>query len=109
MTTPARTFNYAYDAMERATGMTDTVGNTYVSGVQYGAANQLLQITYDDGPADFFGGTETRTYNSLLQLTGISSHSVSMQYNYNAGQNNGKIASAVNYSLSGEQVVYTYL
>ena len=31
-----------------------------------------------------------------------------MQYNYHAGQNNGKIASAVNYNLSGEQVVYTY-
>ena len=31
-----------------------------------------------------------------------------MQYNYTAGQNNGKIASAVNYNLSGEQVVYTY-
>ncbi len=41
-------------------------------------------------------------------MTGISSEYVSMQYSYNAGQNNGKIASAVNYNLSGEQVVYTY-
>jgi YD repeat-containing protein len=32
MTTPIRTFNHSYDAMERATGMTDTGGVTYVSG-----------------------------------------------------------------------------
>jgi YD repeat-containing protein len=71
MTTPARTFNYAYDAMERATGMTDTLGNTYVSGVQYGAANQLLQITYGDEPANFYGGT---TDAHLQQPAAVDRH-----------------------------------
>jgi hypothetical protein len=59
-----------------------------------------LQITYN-------GIGETRTYNSLLQLTSIYTGSVSLTYNYTAGQDNGKIASTTN-NVSGEQVVYTY-
>jgi RHS repeat-associated protein len=101
------TNNYSYDQMERPVGMTDAAsGNAYVSGVQYGPANQMLQISYTPTA----GGTlltETRTYNSLLQLTGINTGSVNLTYNYTAGQDNGKIASATN-NVSGEQVVYTY-
>jgi RHS repeat-associated protein len=78
--------------------MTDTGGVTYVSGVQYGPANELLQITYG-------AVSETRTYNSLLQLTSIYTGNVNAQYTYTAGQNNGRMASA---TVSGEQVVYTY-
>jgi hypothetical protein len=47
------------------------------------------------------------TYNSLVQLTGISRGSVSLTYNYTAGQDNGKIASTTN-NTTGEQVVYQY-
>jgi hypothetical protein len=48
--------------MYRPVGMTDQNSNTDVSNVTYNPANQLLSINY-------FGSTETRTYNSLNQLT----------------------------------------
>ena len=100
----------SYDQMERAVGMTDAVADVaIVSGIQYGLANQMLQITYGDLNQwqQFQGVTETRTYNSLLPLTGINAGSVNLTYNYTAVQNNGKIASTAN-NVSGEQVVYTY-
>ena len=101
MITPTRNFSYSYDAMERATGMTDVANNTtLVSGIQYGYSNETLQIVYN-------GLTETRTYNSLLQLTGINTGAVNLTYSYTTGSNNGKIASATN-NASGEQVVYQY-
>ena len=106
MTTPMRTFNFTYDAMERATGMNDTGGNTYVNGVQYGPANQLLGISYTGTPGGALLG-ETRTYNSLLQLTSIYTSYVSLTYAYTAGQDNGKIASTTN-GITGEVVQYTY-
>ncbi|MGD0497692.1 MAG: RHS repeat-associated core domain-containing protein [Bryobacteraceae bacterium] len=62
-----------------------------------------------------WAGTETRTYNSLLQLThavvpglmdNLSERS-RMQYIYTAGQNNGRIAESID-GISGEDVQYTY-
>ena len=106
------TMNYSYDAMERATGMTDAAsGSAYVSGVQYGPSNELLQMSYT-ATAGASQVNETLTYNSLLQLTGISASggglgTVNLTYTYTAGQNNGKMASATN-GVSGEQVVYQY-
>jgi RHS repeat-associated protein len=100
--------NYSYDAMERATGMTDNAtGDSYVSGITYNAANQLLTMTYTPSVTNGGGTSESRTYNNLLQLTGISGGGISLTYNYTAGQDNGKIASQYN-AISGETVQYVY-
>ena len=98
------TYNYTYDAMARLNGMTGT-DNGGVSNVSYGPANELLSINY-------YGATETRTYNSLLQLTNITATvqggtGINLTYNYTAGANNGKIASMTD-ALSGETVAYQY-
>ena len=78
-----------------------------VNSLQYNAANQVKAINYYDA-------TETRAYNSLMQLTNITTNDVylpsskiNITYNYTAGSNNGKIGSATD-SLSGETVTYQY-
>jgi hypothetical protein len=96
-------YGYNFDNMYRPSGLgTGTnYGTTVVSAVNYGPSNQLLGMTYN-------GVTESRTYNSLLQLTSIYSGTVSMQYNYPAGpSNNGKACLATDL-VTGEQVAYTY-
>jgi YD repeat-containing protein len=75
-------------------------GAALVSNVQYGAASQMLQMTYS-------GITETRQYNNMFQLTQLTAGSVNMQYNYTAGSNNGKISSQSDL-VSGEGVTYAY-
>jgi len=52
-------------------------------------------------------GSESRSYNALLQMTGLTSGSVSMTYNFSGTQNNGKIVSEHDNS-SGETVTYAY-
>lgn len=90
-----------YDTMGRPYSATDlTVNQSVVGSASYGAASQLLTLS-----GGF--GTETRTYNAMLQLTGISSPGVNLQYSYSGTQNNGKIVSQTNL-VSGEQVSYTY-
>src|SRR5260370_4044315 len=92
--------------MMRTQGMTDQNNASVVSGVDYGPANELRHMTYN-------GGTETRTYNSMLQLTNITGVSGTVTYqniNYTfpaAGQNAGKILSQTD-STSGETVSYVY-
>ncbi len=87
--------------MSRLAGMTDQNSNTDVSGVTYNAANQLTGITY-------FGSPETRTYNSLGQMTQLwASSSVYYNYNYPTGTNNGKVSSTYE-AFSGETISYTY-
>jgi RHS repeat-associated protein len=97
-------YNYSYDAMMRANAMTDQSSSSIVSGVQYGAANQMLSMSYDSG-------TETRTYNSMLQLTNITFASTllnqNITYTFPSGTNNGKISSQTD-SISGETVTYQY-
>ncbi len=98
------TYNYTYDAMARLNGMTGT-DNGGVSNVSYGPANELLSINY-------YGAIETRTYNSLLQLTNISATvqggtGINLTYNYTGALNNGKIVSMTD-ALSGETVAYQY-
>jgi RHS repeat-associated protein len=90
--------------MMRAHAMTDQSSSSIVSGVQYGAANQVLSMSYDSG-------TETRTYNSMLQLTNITFASIllnqNITYTFPSGTNNGKISSQTD-SISGETVTYQY-
>ena len=60
-----------------------------------------------------FSVQETRTYNSMLQLTQIQSMgspnnwSQNIQYVYSATQNNGRIIQSID-AVSGEQVTYQY-
>lgn len=82
--------------------MTDLASQaSLVSATTYGPSNELLSMT-----GQLY---ETRTYNSMLQLTQLymSGGSVYVNYNYPATQNNGKIASQTDIN-TGEQVVYTY-
>ena len=90
---------YQFDAMGRLGGMTEN--SSPVASATYGVAGETLNLTYD-------GYSETRTYNSLFQLTRMTVGGVmDMQYVYPAGQNNGRITQAVD-GISGETVVYTY-
>src|SRR5260370_33780483 len=87
--------------MMRPQGMTDQNSASVVSGVDYGPANELKHMTYN-------GGTETRTYNSMLQLTNISGLGQSINYTFPAaGSNAGKILSQTD-TISGETVNYLY-
>ncbi len=89
------TDTYTYDAMGRLSSM----GATW----------------NPDGTLATFNG-QTRSYNSLGQLTQITGQmfngqnyftAINMQYNYVAGQNNGRISSTVD-GVTGETVNYTY-
>ena len=95
-------YNYSYDSMNRLSGMKTSGGTTVVSNVTYNAANQLLTMNYD-------GLAETRTYNTLNQLTNITAGtSENLTYSYpTTGTNNGKVSSMYN-AISGETVTYTY-
>src|ERR1700730_4345322 len=78
--TPGPTYTYSFDSMHRPTGLTDQNSYAAVSSVQYGGpcaqANQLSSISY-------FGATETRCYNNLMQLTSISiPGQLNITYNY---------------------------
>jgi YD repeat-containing protein len=73
-----------------------------ISNATYGAAGQLLSMTGANGAP-----SETRTYNSIGQMTQLQSGGLNIQYNYSATQNNGKITSQYD-AISGEHIVYTY-
>jgi YD repeat-containing protein len=96
---------YQYDMDGRMTGMTWDTGNgsgpqPYASAT-YGLAGQLTSLSYG-------AGTETRTYNSLLQLTSQSIPGyMNMTYTYSATQNNGRITGSVD-SVTGESTTYSY-
>src|ERR1017187_36324 len=110
---------YLYDAMGRLNGMTETSclnqtvtqtpcspnnGST-VATAAHGPAGEITGLSYD-------GFSETRTYNSLLQLTrmtatGSGQTAMDMQYTFSGTQNNGRITQSTD-GVSGETVVYTY-
>ena len=109
-----QTFGYGYDSMGRPNTLSQTAGTTglnralpisLVASVSYGPAGELLSMS---GVI----GEETRTYNSLLQLTSVSASGqfdplVSMQYTYPEGANIGKISKQKNL-LNGEELQYQY-
>jgi YD repeat-containing protein len=92
--------------MARLNTLTEDLYNNkaMITGVTYGAANEMRQVSavYNSGV-----NAETRTYNSLFRLTGLSDGNLNVQYSYSATQNNGKILSRTD-AVSGEQVTYTY-
>ena len=105
-------YTYSFDAMGRPTGLTNESSVAVVGGVQYGAANELLAIN-----STFNGGNafETRTYNSMLQMTDLKAGTfagganlMNLHYTFSPTQNNGKITTQKD-NLSGEEVQYTYL
>jgi hypothetical protein len=79
-----------YDNMGRLISTTEDLGwgPQPAASAQYGPAGQLLNLSY-------FGINETRTYNSLLQVTRMTAayggNVMDMQYNYSPTQNNGRI------------------
>jgi RHS repeat-associated protein len=99
--TAGPTYTYSVDAMDRATGLKDQNNNVAVSGVTYNAANQFLTV-------DYLGANETRTYNSMNQMTRLSvPGSLDISYNFVSGADNGKIGSQKD-NISGETVTYQY-
>ena len=95
------TYTYSFDSMSRPAGLTNQSSNTIVSGLGYGPANEMLSMTYN-------GTTESRNYNTMLQLTSIASNGINMTYVYpGAGANNGKACLTIDNAV-GEQVAYSY-
>ena len=79
-------YSLQYDVNGRLSGMLDAAnGNATVATASYGVAGEMLGLSY-------FGYSETRTYNNLLQMTRQTvSGMMDMQYVYQAGANNGRI------------------
>ena len=97
-------YGFTYDANGRLGGMQDVEsghGNATVATASYGVAGEMLGLSY-------FGYSETRTYNALLQMTHVTVPGMmDMQYLYTAGANNGRIAQSVD-GVTGETLTYGY-
>jgi hypothetical protein len=95
-------YAFTYDVNGRLGSMQDVAaGNTTVASASYGVAGEMLGLSY-------FGYSETRTYNSLLQMTHATVPGMmDMQYLYTAGANNGRIAQSID-GVAGETLNYTY-
>ena len=89
-------YAYQFDAMGRTNGMTGPPWNLTIATAAYGPAGELTSLNGD-----------TRTYNTLGQLTRISGGGIDLEYVYTAGQNNGRITQQIDH-VSGEQVTYQY-
>ena len=103
-------YAYTFDSLGRPIALTDQTSSVAaVSGVTYGPAGEMLTIDY----GMYSTVNESRTYNSLLQLTNIGAYNVNTgaqfgrQYSYSGTQNNGKIQWDKD-TISGEQVSYQY-
>ena len=92
-----------FDGMGRLQKLTDlTASSDIIANATYAPTGQLLTMTGASGAPN-----ETRTYNSIGQMTRLQSGSLDIQYAYPATQNNGKISSQYD-SVSGEQITYMY-
>jgi len=96
------TYTYSFDSMHRPVTLTDQNNYQAVNSVTYRVASQLLTMSY-------FGVSETRTYNNMLQMTRLSiPGQVDISYTFpSATTNNGKINSQTD-NISGETVTYQY-
>ncbi len=90
----APSYTFGYDSMARLNTMTDSSQSQLVTGVTYGAAGEITGIAGQY--------TESRGYNSRLQLTSMNG----VQFTYGSG-NNGKIASQYD-PVGGETLTYAY-
>jgi RHS repeat-associated protein len=94
---------YQYDPDGRLSGMTmdNGSGPQPFANATYTPAGQLYQLSYGYW-------TETRTYNSMMQLISQSvPGALNMTYNYSATQNNGRIIGLAD-GITGENTTYTY-
>jgi len=89
-----------YDSMGRLATLTENGSTNVISSTTYGPAGELQAMSGS-------WGSEARSYNAMLQMTALSSGSLSLAYNYSSTQNNGKITSQHDY-VSGEDISYTY-
>ncbi len=105
---PGATYNYTYDSMARLYGMTDASAGAVVNSVTYGPANEMLNMSFY---MSAYLTSETRTYNTLGQMTNLSVvnglTNTSTDYRYPTGSNNGKISSQ-KINATGEEVQYAY-
>ena len=124
---PATAFQYQYDNVSRLTTMLQTTctglsqpgslwhlgSSSTIASASYNAAGEITSMSYD-----MF--SETRTYNTLLQLTQetasgawyfnnqyVNLTAKNMSYVYSVAQNNGKILQSTD-NVTGETVNYTY-
>ncbi|HEV8414572.1 MAG TPA: RHS repeat-associated core domain-containing protein [Bryobacteraceae bacterium] len=92
-----------FDGMGRLQKLTDlTASSDIIANATYAPTGQLLTMTGASGAPN-----ETRTYNSIGQMTRLQSGSLDIQYAYPTTQNNGKISSQYD-NVSGEQITYMY-
>jgi len=98
-------YQYSFDSMGRQLQLVNiTTGDIFAHAATYNAASQLTGFSY--GPA--VGWAETRTYNTLGQLTRLTvPTAVDMEYTFSLTQNNGRITKQKDW-VSGEEVNYTY-
>lgn len=109
-------YTFQYDANGRLSGMVQPPTDQYpyewtLATASYGAAGQMTGFGYQE-----YGGfryNESRSYNAMLQMTGIGAAQtngvglMNMAYVYTAGANNGRIAQSID-GLTNETVDYTY-
>jgi RHS repeat-associated protein len=119
---PGPVNTYTYDAMgnlaslsQQCSGCQDfplLLYSPVSANATYNQAGQVTGLTYGGNYPVY---QETRSYNSLLQLTTATAAYASypytavmnMQYNYSATQNNGRIVNSVD-GVAGQHVSYTY-
>lgn len=100
------TVSVALDSMKRPLSVTRNPNNgnpieTVVNNIAYNAAGAITQLQYNSI-------TETRDFNVLGQITGISYNgTLRHEYRYSATNNDGGITSYKNWQ-SGEDVQYQY-
>jgi YD repeat-containing protein len=105
-----KTYTYSFDSMNRFSGLVDNQSTplTWVQSVVYGPSNELQQMQMNFSVSN--GVVETRTYNTLLQLTGINDQTYqNIGYVYSATQNNGRIMQAVGSGLGTVSYAYDSL
>ncbi len=91
-------FFYSYNSLGQLSKMGTNPGQgDWVSNATYNVDGTLAALASA-------GGSETRTYNILEQLTGISSPGVTLGYSF-PGANSGRVQ---NMTISGETVTYGY-
>jgi RHS repeat-associated protein len=111
-----RVVNYTYNVAQQATAASDTT-----NGISYASPSSLAEYAANGAPKNIVYGyvsgggiTETRTYNSRLQLTAIqavanssSTTVLDLAYSYPTG-NNGNISTQTNNETSNRTQTYTY-
>jgi len=116
--TTGETYQYSFDSLGRPSQLTRVSPSLIVAkDATYNAAGQMTALKYwygnVSGTPQYY--SETRSYNTRLQLTNITAgfpgnltqEQVNLTYTYPATQNNGQISSMTD-AISGETINYLY-